>query len=89
MSLSKLCIRAILVVVCAALSAVGARAQFHASIQGTILDSKGGAVAGAKVTVMNQATGTTRDTVTSPRRLLPRQRIGTGELHGHCRGRRL
>ncbi len=47
------------------LCGVSAYAQFKASIQGTILDPNGGAVASAKVTVANEATGVTRDTVTS------------------------
>ena len=38
-------------------------------IRGTVTDASGGAVAGAKVTLVNEATNTTRDTVTS----------GTGE----------
>src|SRR6266481_384813 len=46
------------------LCAVSAYAQFKASIQGTVMDPQGNA-AGAKVTVTNQATGATRDTVTS------------------------
>src|SRR6266849_5264282 len=47
------------------LCAVSAHAQFKASIQGTILDSKGGVVAGAKVTVTNQNTGVVRETTAS------------------------
>jgi len=65
MSLSKLSLRAILLLACAAFFAVGAHAQFHASIQGTVLDPNGGAVVAAKVTVTNQATGAMRETVTS------------------------
>jgi hypothetical protein len=44
---------------------VSAYAQFKASIQGTVMDSQGTAVAGAKVTVTNQDTGVTHDTVAS------------------------
>src|SRR6266404_2495203 len=47
------------------LFAVSARAQFRASIQGTVMDSNGGAIANAKVTATNVATGATRETVTS------------------------
>src|SRR5260370_14874870 len=47
------------------LSAISAYAQFKASIQGTVLDAKGGAVAGAKVNVKNEATGVARGTVAS------------------------
>ena len=65
MSLSKLSLRMFLSLACMAVLAVSVRAQFKASIQGTVLDSRGGAVAGAKVTVTNQATGAMRDTVTS------------------------
>ena len=65
MSLSRFPIRAVVFAVCALLLATGARAQFKASIQGTALDSHGGGVAGAKVTVTNQETGVTRETVTS------------------------
>jgi hypothetical protein len=39
--------------------------QFKASIQGTVMDSGGGVVTGAKVVLVNQETGTTRETVTS------------------------
>jgi len=42
-----------------------AQAQFKASMQGTITDAKGGAVAGAKVTIVNQETGVGRDTVSA------------------------
>jgi len=65
MSLSKLLFRVVLVFACAALFALSARAQFKASVQGTVMDSKGGGVSGAKVTVTNQATSVSRDTITS------------------------
>jgi hypothetical protein len=42
-----------------------AHGQFKAVIQGTVLDQNGGAVASAKVTVTNQDTGVSHDTVTS------------------------
>jgi hypothetical protein len=42
-----------------------AHAQYGAAIQGTVQDKSGAAVAGAKVTATNQATGVSRDTVTS------------------------
>src|SRR6266404_6611926 len=47
------------------LFAVSAYAQFKASIQGTVMDSNGGAIANAKVTATNVATGATRETVAS------------------------
>jgi hypothetical protein len=65
MSFFKLSIRAILVLVCASFFAVSTSAQFKASIQGTVTDPQGSAVSGAKVTLTNQATGVTRDTVAS------------------------
>lgn len=65
MSLSKLLIRGLLFAFCTAFLAVGAHAQFKASIQGTVMDPKGNAVPGAKVTVTNQETGVARDTVAS------------------------
>jgi hypothetical protein len=45
--------------------AVSAYAQFKASLQGTVLDPKGGVVAGAKVSITDQSTGLDRDTVSS------------------------
>jgi hypothetical protein len=42
-----------------------AHAQFKASIQGTVIDTQGAAVAGAKVALTNQDTGASRDTLTS------------------------
>ena len=47
------------------LCAVSTYAQFKASIQGTVMDPQGTAVPGAKVTVANQDTGVSRDTVAS------------------------
>ncbi len=66
MSLSKLSFRVVLLFACAALLVGSAHAQFRAAIQGTVMDSNGGAIAGAKVTATNLATGATRETVTSP-----------------------
>ena len=65
MTASKLLLRAVLFLFCSALALSTARAQFKASMQGTVLDPQGNAVAAAKVTVANQDTGVTRDTVTS------------------------
>lgn len=53
----------ILFAIVLSLCAVSAYAQFRASIQGTVMDPQGNAVAGAKVTVTNQATGVARDIV--------------------------
>src|SRR5206468_3093301 len=55
-----------------------AQAQFKASIQGTVLDSKGGVVAGAKVAVTNQGTGQSRDTVTSTEGFYRVSELGPG-----------
>jgi hypothetical protein len=65
MSFFKLSIRAILVLACASIFAVCASAQFKASIQGTVTDPQGSAISGAKVTLTNQETGVSRDTVAS------------------------
>ena len=45
--------------------AYSAHAQFTASISGSVIDAKGGAVGAAKVTVEEPVTGTTHSTVTS------------------------
>src|SRR6202022_2852635 len=65
MSLSKILFRSFLALVCLGVFAGKSHAQFHAAIQGTVMDSKGGAVAGAKVSATNVATDVTRETVTS------------------------
>src|SRR6266702_5324488 len=57
-------LKALLVVVLS-LCGVSTYAQFKASIQGTVMDPQGNAVPGAKVTVTNQATNLSRDTVAS------------------------
>ncbi len=65
MSFFKLSIRVVLLLVSASFLAVCANAQFKASIQGTVLDPKGGVVAGAKVTATNQGTGIVYEAVAS------------------------
>src|SRR6266849_553045 len=65
MSLSKLSSRAMLLLACVTLFNSAAHAQFKASIQGTIMDPKGGVVAGAKVAVTNQDTGITRESAST------------------------
>ena len=57
--------RTVVFVFCMLLGATAARAQFKASVQGTVQDAKGGAVSGAKVTITNQDTGISRSTVAS------------------------
>jgi hypothetical protein len=65
MNLSKYYVRAVLFAVCAFFLVTSAHAQFRASIQGTVMDPQGNAVASAKVTVTNQDTGVVHSTVTS------------------------
>ena len=65
MNLSKYHVRAVVFAVCACFLVTSAHAQFNASIQGTVMDPQGNAVASAKVTVTNQDTGVVRNTVTS------------------------
>jgi Carboxypeptidase regulatory-like domain/TonB dependent receptor len=65
MRLSSVFIRASLLLICVLVFSAASRAQFRASIQGTVLDPKGAAVAGAKVTVTNQDTTIQRETTTS------------------------
>ena len=65
MSLSKLSLRTVLLLACAAFFAAAAHAQFKASIQGTVQDAKGGAVVGAKITISSQDTGVEHETVSS------------------------
>src|SRR6266852_8475985 len=55
----------LLLVVLLCLCAIPTYAQFKASIQGTIMDSGGGAVGGATVRIAEQDTGANRDTVSS------------------------
>ena len=45
--------------------AFSARAQFKASLQGTVVDVKGGVVAGATIAVINEATDVKRETSSS------------------------
>ena len=54
----------ILLSICS-LAAVSARAQYSASVQGTVTDTSGALVQGATVTVTNQATGVSQTATTS------------------------
>src|SRR6267143_804446 len=65
MSLSKLSFRVVLVCACAALLVRSAHAQFHAGIQGTVTDSTGAIVKGAKIIVTSQETGASQETTSS------------------------
>jgi len=61
MSLSKLSIRMVWVCACAILLAATAHAQFRAGIQGTVTDSSGAIVKGAKIMVTSQETGASQE----------------------------
>jgi len=65
MNLFKYFVRAAVFALCAFFLVTSARAQFKASIQGTVMDPQGNAAANAKVTVTNQDTGLMRNTVAS------------------------
>ena len=65
MSLSKLITRVTLLLVCGMFFAAAAQAQFKASVQGTIIDKTGAAVASAKVTLSNQDTGIQHEAMSS------------------------
>jgi Carboxypeptidase regulatory-like domain/TonB dependent receptor len=57
MAYEKLALRAILMLICVASLVTGARAQYRAGVQGTILDSSGAGVQGATVTLTNKDNG--------------------------------
>src|SRR5690348_623325 len=61
MSLSKDFVRAIVFAVCALFLVASAHAQFRAGVEGTVTDTTGAAVVGAKVTVTNQETGISQE----------------------------
>ena len=63
MSLSRLSIRAVLLVICATFLAAATHAQFRAGIQGTVTDSSGAPIKGVKVTVTNQETSAAQDAI--------------------------
>ena len=52
------------------LACVGLYAQANSEVTGTITDQTGAVVAGANVTLTDPATGSTRTTVSSARRLV-------------------
>jgi len=55
----------VLLAVLLSICAIPTFAQFKASLQGTLMDSRGGAIVGAKVTITNQDTGVVRETMTN------------------------
>ena len=65
MSLSKLFLRTILLLVGAVLFVTAVHAQFRAGIQGTVTDSTGAIVKGAKITVTSQETGASQEAITN------------------------
>lgn len=65
MRFTRILHRSPLLLLLAVVVAAPAWAQYGAGIQGTVLDKSGAAVVGAKVTVTNEATGVSRDTLTS------------------------
>jgi len=65
MSRCKLVNRVVLLLLSLALLTVAAQAQFRASIQGTVTDSQGAIIPGAKVTLTNLETGKTQDSTSN------------------------
>src|ERR1044071_645170 len=65
-------------VLCLFLAAAPALAQFSSAIQGTVTDATHAAVADAKVTVKNEATGITRTTTTSVEGIYRISSLGPG-----------
>src|SRR5437588_10316888 len=63
---------------CMILAAAPAVAQFSSAIQGTVTDASHAAVADAKITVKNQATGITRTATTSAEGLYRVSSLGPG-----------
>jgi outer membrane receptor protein involved in Fe transport len=61
----NLALRSVLVFTFLLFAAAGTFAQFHAVLQGTVSDAQGSIVPGAKVSVTDQSTGVTRETVAS------------------------
>src|SRR6516165_5660576 len=66
------------IVLLSLLSASAAVAQFSSAIQGTVTDASHAAVADAKVTVKNEATGIVRTTVTSGEGIYRVSSLGPG-----------
>src|ERR1700674_5931380 len=61
----SLAVRVALLIVSIVASSVLVQAQFGASLEGTVADKSGAVISGANVTVTDQATGVSRNTVTS------------------------
>jgi hypothetical protein len=65
MRLSNTFVRAVVFVFCAMFLVAGAQAQFRAGIQGTVTDSTGAVVKGAKITVTSQETGESHEAMSN------------------------
>src|SRR5580692_6867699 len=59
MNVSKICLRALGILVCLTFVVCSAQAQYRASIQGVVTDPQGAAVSGATVTLKNLETNQT------------------------------
>ncbi len=70
--------RILFVVFVTLLSGVAIQAQYRAGIQGTVQDPNGGAVVGAKVTVLAQETGVSQETTTSDSGVYSVNRLAPG-----------
>lgn len=78
MSIFKNSMRAAVVLLCLLSLALGARAQYRASLQGSVLDAQGEAVSGAKVTVTAKDTGLSQETTTDDNGVYAINRLGPG-----------
>ncbi len=78
MSLSKFSLRTILLLAGAVLFVTVAHAQFRAGIQGTVTDSTGAIVKGAKITVTSQETGASQEAITNDEGFYSVSHLGPG-----------
>ena len=78
MSVTRIYSRFIVVLALSLFAALGAFAQYRASIQGTVLDSQGAAIAGAKVTVIAKDTGLTQVATTDESGVFSVPRLAPG-----------
>src|SRR2546425_6034106 len=78
MSLCKLFIRTTAFAACAVFLVGAAHAQFRAGIQGTVTDSTGAIVKGAKITVTSQETGVSQEAITNDEGFYSVSHLGPG-----------
>ena len=78
MSVSKLCLRFLLVLSVFLVVSLSASAQYRAGLQGTVQDPQGAVVAGAKVTVSAQETGFSQEVVTDANGVYSVNRLAPG-----------